>query len=230
MRHLAGARPVERVALEIAGAGPAGLSRAAIEARLGLAAAAIDGALTAGVAARELLADGDHYLHAGSVARVEALALAAIDAFIAAAPHKDGMPREELRSRLPRSLPPRLFDKILEGLVARQTLVGVDDWVGRRKLGPKPTNTAIDRLVARVVEHLQQAGLETPRPEDLPATLALSAAEARTAIESAQKSGRLVRIKPDYFVEAGVLRRPPAIACAPTSPPTARSRRRNGRR
>jgi selenocysteine-specific elongation factor len=194
LRKVAEAEPTERVALEVQGAGPAGLGRKALSARLGLAPAAIDAALDALVRSRELLrADGELYLHAEPLARLEGLALAAVDAFHAAHPHREGVPREELRTRLPRALPPRLYEAIIAGLVQRGAVTAERDVV-RRARRPLPAESVageVDELVAA----LRRAGLETPRPQDLPGGV----------LEVGIRTGRIVKVRSDYVVERGVL-------------------------
>ncbi|HKA92110.1 MAG TPA: selenocysteine-specific translation elongation factor [Haliangiales bacterium] len=199
LQALADAEPTERVALEVAGAGPAAMPRATLLGRLGLSPAAIDAALGRLVDARELVRDGDAYLHATVLARAEAAALAALDAFHAAEPLRDGMPREELRTRLPRALPPRFFDRAIDGLVARGAVETELELVRRaRKRRDNP-------LVDRVVEQYRAWGLETPRPEDVAGALTAPAADTRAALDTALRAGRLVRVRPDYYVEKSVL-------------------------
>jgi selenocysteine-specific elongation factor len=209
LRRLADAEPPSRVALEIAGGGPAGLSRSALGARLGLAPAAIDAALNRLVQAREILrapaADGDLFLHAEALARLEAAALAAVDAFHQAQPHKEGLGREELRSRLPRALPPRLFEAVVGELTARGALVAERDVVRRPRHAPAQAAADVTPVVDRVVQAFRGWRLETRPPKDLAADLGLPEAQARTALEVALRTGRLVRIRPDYVVEAGTL-------------------------
>src|SRR5262249_33730758 len=81
LRGAAEAGPIERVALEVLGAGPAGMTRKTLSARIGLLGATVDAALNRLVQGRELAREGDHYLHGEIVARLEGQALAALDAF-----------------------------------------------------------------------------------------------------------------------------------------------------
>lgn len=205
LRRVAEAEPVERVALEVRTAGPAGTSRATLGARLGLAPAGIDAALNRLVQAGELLRDGDLYVHAEPLARLEATALAAIDAFHAAQPHREGLPREELRSRLPRSLPPRLFDALVAQLVRRGAIVAERDVVRRARHAVAQAAAGLSPLADQVAARFAAWGLETPRPQDVAAELRAPEAQVRPALDLLLRGGRLVRVKPDYYVEAKVL-------------------------
>jgi selenocysteine-specific elongation factor len=196
---LAAAAPTDRVSLEVAGAGPAAMTRKTLLGRVGYAVAAVDAALARLVEARELIRDGDAYLHAAALAKVEGAALRALDAFHAAEPHREGMPREELRSKLSRALPPRFFDRVMEGLTARGAVETDRDLVRRAR---KPRDNP---LADKLVERFRAWALETPNPNEVAAALSVPPAEARAAMDSALRSGRLVRVRPDYYVEKTVL-------------------------
>jgi selenocysteine-specific elongation factor len=205
LRRVAEAEPTERVALEVLGAGPAGASRKALGARLGLPPAAIDAALNRLVQARELARDGDLFLHGEVLARLEGAAVAALDAFHAAQPHKEGMPRAELAGRLSRALPPRLYDTLLGDLARRGAVVAERDLVRRARHAPAQAAASVGPLVDKLVAHLARAGLETARPQDLSAELGAAPAEVQKALDVALRTGRVVRIRPDYVVEKAVL-------------------------
>src|SRR5262249_59781534 len=123
----------------------------------------------------------------------------ALDASPAAEPVRDGAPREWLRPPLPPALPPRFFDRAIDGLVARGAVETELELVRRaRKRRDNP-------LVDRVVEQYRAWGLETPRPEDVAGALTAPAADTRAALDTALRAGRLVRVRPDYYVEKSVL-------------------------
>ncbi len=193
LRKVAEAAPLERVALEVLGGGPAGLTRAALAARLALAPQVIDNALGRLVERGELVRAGEHFLHAEPLARAEQQALAALDAFHAAHPERDGIPREELRGKLPRALPPRLFESVVDALVRRGAVLAERDIVRRARRAPG--SGAAGREVDQLVEKLCAAGVETPRPAELP----------KAALEVAVRAGRIVRVRSDYVVERGVM-------------------------
>jgi selenocysteine-specific elongation factor len=206
LRELADAEPLQRVALEVLGAGPVGETRGSLYARLGFLPKHIDAALAQLVQTRELMrADGDLYLHAQVLARLEGAAVAALDEYHAAHPHKEGIPRGELRGKLPRALPQRLFDAVVEGLVRRGGIVAEREIVRRARHAPAQAARGVTSVVERLVEALLAAGYETPRPEELPAQLGETEAQVRAALDVGLREGRLVKIRSDFIVERSVL-------------------------
>jgi selenocysteine-specific elongation factor len=207
LRKLAEASPDERVALEVRGSGPAGLTRKVLGARLGLVPAAIDGALNRLVQRSDLFRDGDLYVHSEPLARLEAAALAAVDEYHAAHPHKEGVPREELRSRLPKAVAPRLFDALVAGLVRRGAVVAEKDLVRRTRhtVAAATAATGLTPLAEKIAARFASVGLETPRPQDVPTELGMPDAQVRAALDVLLREGRLVRVRPDYYVDKKVL-------------------------
>jgi selenocysteine-specific elongation factor len=177
MRRFAEAGLDERVGLELAASGPAGLTTAELTARLGRSP---DEALRRLLGDREVLGAGDAYLHATTIARLEKLAMDVLDS----AP--DGLAREELRSRLPRALPPRLFDALLAGMTG---IEAERDQVRRAKRPRAVLSPGAEKLVAAMTK----ARLETPSPPE------------GADLQQAVRAGALVRIRGDYFVARPVL-------------------------
>ena len=205
LRRIAAADPTERVALEVRAAGPAAVTRATLGARLGLAPTTIDLALNRLSQTGELLRDGDAYLHAEPLAHLEATAAGALDTFHAAEPHREGMPREELRSRLPRALPPRLFEAMVAQLARKGSIVAVRDIVRRAKHTPPQHASDLGPLGEPLLARFAAWGLEPPRPQELPATLGAPEPQVRAALDVLLRKARLVRIRPDYVVATEAL-------------------------
>ena len=206
LARLAQASPLERVALEVKAAGPAGASRQGLLGRLGLAPSELDDALNRLGQSGELWrGDAQLWVHAEPLARLEQTALAAIDQLHAEKPHLEGIGREELRSRLPRSLPPRLFDALIDALTRRGAIVAERDVVRRaRHTVARAASGAVD-LAGRVHEKLRAYGIEPPAPKDLSSAIGVPDAELRPALDLLLRDGRLVRVKSDYWVERSAI-------------------------
>ncbi len=208
LARMAEARGDARIALEVAGAGAAGLSAADLGRRLGLPPADIAAALARLVDAGELVSAGDEvttYLHAAELARLDKQALDHLTAFHAAQPHKDGMSREELRARLPRALPPRFHDLIVDGLVRRGAVEVDRDLVRRRKPGAVATAAQSSPQADKLAGQLQRWGLEAPRPKDMPAEIGMPEPQIKIALDQLVSAKRAVKVKPDYYVDKAAL-------------------------
>ena len=197
---LVAARRDQRIALDVRSAAAAGLGIGDLVRRLGVPAQALADPLASLVAAGELLVTGDgdhaHYLHAQSVAELEAR----IIALLASAP--DGLPREELRTQLPAALAARAYDAILAGLEARGTLTSLGDRVARATSTPRAALSAVE---TRLATELESWRVEPLRPKEMPAALNLTELQVKLALDRLVAAKLAIKIKPDLFMHAAVI-------------------------
>jgi selenocysteine-specific elongation factor len=191
---LASARLDQRLALEVRGAAAAGLSGDELVRRLGLPAAAIADPLATLIAGGELLAVGEHYVHAQAVAELEQK----IGALVGA----DGISREELRTQLPAALPPRAYDAILGGLERKGALVVDADRV-RKQAAPKAPS--MGPVETAVLAKLEATGVEPPRPKELPAAVGMAEAQVKVALDKLVAAKLAIKVKPDLVMHAKVV-------------------------
>jgi len=191
---LAAARLDQRLALEVRNAAAAGLAQAELVRRLGLPASALADPLATLVAGGELLAVGDHYLHAQSVAELEQKIQALATA--------DGISREELRTHLSAALPVRAYDAILAGL-ERRGLVASDGDRVRKQTGPRPTT--LSPAETAILGKLEATGVEPPRPKELPAAVNLAEPQVKTALDRLVAAKLAIKVKPDLVMHAKVV-------------------------
>ena len=210
VRRVAAAAHDERVALEVRGGGPAGMDRGALLQRLGMAPAVLDAALARLEEQRELvLARGDGgatlYCHAEPFAILEQTAVRLVEDDHQRHPNRAGMSREELRARLPRAMPPRLFEHVLGALVARDALVVDQDVVRRprhQSSGPSAEQQAVD---ARVGAQFAAWGTAPARPAEVAAAVGLAVKETRAALDRLLAGGALIKVKADLYVHGDVI-------------------------
>ncbi|MGN6104466.1 MAG: SelB domain-containing protein [Kofleriaceae bacterium] len=199
---LAAAPHDQRIALDVRNAAFAGLGIADLVHRAGAPASALAEPLALLVAAGELLVTGEgdhaHYLHAQTIAELEARITAAVA--IAA----DGVLREELRTQLPAALPARAYDAILDGLARRGAIAADADRVRKATAPPRATLSPIE---ARLAAQFRGWALEPLRPKELPAALGISEAQARAALDRLVAAREVVKVKPDLFVHAEAMAR-----------------------
>jgi selenocysteine-specific elongation factor len=202
LRAMAAAPFETRLALEVAGAGSRGIDRAGLRGRLGESAARVDEALG------RLLSRGEAVTiqrDAGTVVAARVLAdasqatLAALDAFHAREPLRPGAPREELRAQLHLGQP--LATRVLADLAARGEVVVDGDLVRRAAFSPAAAEAGKDAAVDRVRGLYRAAGLAPPWMADVAAAAAVSAGDARAAVDILLRRGDLVRVRPDLYFD-----------------------------
>lgn len=187
---LADAKIEQRISLDVRTAAAATRTRQELEQRLGISSLSLDEPLATLVASGDLLATAGQYIHAEVVADIEHRITRAID-------NPEGMLREELRTRLPAALPTRVYDAILSRLAERGALIATGDRV--RKPVPRPAISAVE---ATLLAKLESAGLEPPRPKELPALLGLAEPQVKLALDHLVAAKLAVRVKPDLIMHS----------------------------
>jgi selenocysteine-specific elongation factor len=114
------------------------------------------------------------------------------------------MSREELRARLPRALPARFADLIVDGLVRRGTLEIDKDLVRRRRAAGAPASAA-SGLADTLAAKLAAWGLEAPRPKEMPELLKLPEPQVKAALDQLVAAKRAVKVKPDYIADRAAI-------------------------
>ncbi len=206
LRGFAVAQDTARIALEIRAASAAAPTASELGRRLGRPAADIVAALADPIAAGEVAIAGAGptavYLHATAVAQLERALLKLLDEAAAATPPRAEVPREELRQRLPAALPARGFEVVLDGLRARRLIDITGENVRRPATAPTP---ALSPLESELLARFAAWALEPPRPKEVPTAVGKPEPAVRVALDKLVASKRLVRVKPDLFVEAATL-------------------------
>lgn len=190
---LAAAERAERAVLLVRSAAAAGLTSQELARQLGAEPAELGAALATAVAGGELMATGDHHLHAATVAALEGRIV------LAALATAEGAPREDLRTQLPAALPIRAYDAIIARLVTARRVAAVGDRVKRpdpaAPIRLSPTDLA-------VLERLRTDAISPPRPKELPELLRLAEPAVRAALERLLAARLVTKIKPDLIMEA----------------------------
>ena len=190
---LASARLDRRIALDVQAAAFAGLAQPELVRRIGVPAEALADPLATLVGGGELMASGDaHYLHAATIAELERRITERLA-------DPGGLPREELRTQLPAALPTRAFDAVLAEL-ARKGKVELAAERVRRPAAPR--GPALSPAEAKVLATLAAAGLEPPRPKELPAATGLAEAQTRAALDKLIAGKLAIKVKPDLVMHA----------------------------
>jgi len=212
-RMAAAAADAERVALEIKSVAAAGIDIAELGRRLGFSherlgeiveTLAAEGAIVEARAGKG--ADSTAvYCHAEPFARLEKQALSYVDEFHAAQPHKEGMSRQELHARLPRSLPGKLYDTLIATLTRRGAVEAEADLVRRPQGRSGKSKTELSPLETRIAGSFREWGITPERPKQIATIVGADARQARAALDRLITLGVLIKVKPDFFVDADAL-------------------------
>jgi selenocysteine-specific elongation factor len=209
-RFAAAASLEERVALEIEGAGPAGIDRAGIRARTGDGSKGIDKAVEALLSRRAAITthrETGAVVSAAAVAPFAALLTAALDRFHEAEPLRAGIAREELRtaSARTRALDPRVFAVVLSELQRAGAIEVEQELVRRKGFSPRRAESQHGALLERGLALYREAGLAPPWSNDLPEKIGASPADSSAVLEALIRRGDLVRVKADLCFDRTAL-------------------------
>ncbi len=196
--RIAGADPLARVGLELEAAGPAGLTRAALQERLPFIPAEVDRHLARLRDLREAIVfdkESGATVHALPFRTLRERALALVERFHAEHPLEAGMGREELRTRLGGpSLDPRLYFAVLQALERAGELVVERELCRRPGHRVEATRQPLQALSERVRASYRSAALAPPREAELAASLGAPPAELAAALKVLCEEGALVRV------------------------------------
>jgi selenocysteine-specific elongation factor len=203
------ANATARVGLEVRWAGIAGIARDALQMRVPQSPKETEAALTKLLAARTVVRfdkERGGVIHADALAALRARAQSAVEAYHAAEPLKPGMGREELRSKLPPSVGPRIFHLVVESLLESGALVGDRETVRRpgHDVRASQEQKGITPLAERVAARYREAALSPPRPAELVVALGADAAAVKEAIDLLTRGGGLVKVQDLHFDRAAV--------------------------
>jgi selenocysteine-specific elongation factor len=203
---MATADPAQAVPVLLREAGAAGMGREELARRLNLETAILKGHLAALVKARTVLeipGAPPLWVHAEALAQLEERTLALLRDFHAAEPLKPGLPKEELRSRLPAAAP-RVFAALLEHLVRRGAVALEKDLV---RLAAHQVRLRVDQEASkgRVEALFRSAGLQTPSLEAAGAELGIDPRALREAVTLLLGEKRLAKITEEILVHEDAL-------------------------
>jgi selenocysteine-specific elongation factor len=121
-----------------------------------------------------------------------------LEAFLGQNPLKEGIGREELKSRLPQRSDARFFTGLLAALEKDGRVLAERDIVrlSGRSSGSPPGSGALQEQLAAL---LTAAGYEPPSLKELAAGLAMSGKEVLVRLHALGREGRAVRVKSDLF-------------------------------
>jgi len=155
---------------------------------------------------RILLVDRENrlYLHQQSFQQLRQDLLQFLEGYHQRNPLKAGMPREELKSKLPPVLNPKLFNLLMQQMIKEKQIEASEDTV---RLASHKVALAEDQesLRGKIQATYQSSGLQPPYFRELSRQLGSDPNRARDVLMLLVEEGRLVKVKEDlYFDSAAV--------------------------
>jgi selenocysteine-specific elongation factor len=140
------------------------------------------------------------YVHAETYAYLRQLVLDQLDAYHAKNPLKAGMPREELRSKFPRQINPKLAPLVLNQMLKNEELAAEDDVI--RLTGHK-VSLAGDQsqLREKILQAYDRGGITPPYFKEICQSLQVTPRDARDVLQLLVENKQLVKVKEDLYFQ-----------------------------
>jgi selenocysteine-specific elongation factor len=155
-----------------------------------------------------LLVDRDSriYMHTNGFQRLRQDLTGHLERYHKTNPLKAGMPKEELKTKLPPNLSPKLFNLLMNQMLKDGEINVVEDTVHLAShtvaLGADQEN-----IRDKIIKTYRQSGLQPPYFKELGKQLTADQARARDVLNLLVKEGRLVKVKEDLYFDADAVTR-----------------------
>jgi selenocysteine-specific elongation factor len=155
-----------------------------------------------------LLVDRDSriYMHTNSFQQLRQDLTGHLERYHKTNPLKAGMPKEELKSKLPPNLSPKLFNLLMNQMLKDGDISVVEDTV---HLASHTVALGADQedIRDKIIQTYKESGLQPPYFKELGKQLTADPSRARDVLNLLVKEGRLVKVKEDLFFDADAVTR-----------------------
>ncbi|MEW6673957.1 MAG: selenocysteine-specific translation elongation factor, partial [Thermodesulfobacteriota bacterium] len=144
------------------------------------------------------------YIHNGSMERLKQESLAHLTAYHQAHPLKDGMSKEELKSKFPAVLTPRFFNQVLNQMVKDNEIVQEENSV---RLQAHTVSLGGDQadIKNKILEAYRRSGLTPPYFRELSSGLHADAARSKDMLMLLINEGQIIKTKDDLYFHADTI-------------------------
>ena len=199
--------PEEIIAYHVGQAGFKGVSMADIKIMVNLSDKRLRTGIQGLLSNRTLVQiDKEHkiYIHGDSLELLKKQTSANLITYHKANPLKKGMPKEELKSKLPSYLQAKLFNLILNLLIKTKTVMHEQDTV---RMASHKVSLGMDQAVLRknISEQYRSSQLTPPYFKALCQSLDVEMSQAKDVLLLLVNEGTLVKAKEDLYFDAGSL-------------------------
>lgn len=148
--------------------------------------------------------DPPTYIHRRAYDQLKQDALGCLEAYHEANPLKAGMSKEELKSKLPPFLGPKLYNLLLGQTSKEGAIVAEEDLI---RLAAHRISLEEDQadIRNRILDAYRKSGLQPPYFNDLCDQMNISENRAKEVLMLLVKEGTIVKIKEDLYFDAGAV-------------------------
>ncbi len=201
LRRLAGDADSDLVATHIESSGWAGCSLAQLRVMTNQSPKALERVLSGLLSKKTILMldkEARRYVHSITVSKLETMLKGHLDEYHRLHRLRAGMPKEELKSKLPDAIDQRLFTLVLNKMVKAGAIIQEDELV---RLDSHKVTLAADqkKLRAAIVSLYLESGLMPPYFKEVCRKLQLQQQQARQVLELLLSEGVLVKVKNDLY-------------------------------
>ncbi|MDF1593904.1 MAG: selenocysteine-specific translation elongation factor [Desulfobacterales bacterium] len=144
------------------------------------------------------------YIHNDTMEKLKQDSLAHLKNYHQVHPLKEGMSKEELKSKFPPILTPRFFNQVLNQMVKDNEIVQDENFIRLQthavSLGGDQTD-----IKNKILESYRQSGLTPPYFRDLSSTLPTDAPRAKDMLMLLINEGRIIKSKDDLYFHADTI-------------------------
>jgi selenocysteine-specific elongation factor len=207
LHRLTGGDPAEMIALHAKDAAHTGIDFARLRIMTNLPEKSLEQHIGALSSKRTLqLVDKETrlYIHGETATALQEQILEILGGYHTQNPLKPGMPREELKSRLPRDLDTKLFHLLITRL-DKEGAIAVEEKILRRADHTVSLAGTQSEIKEKMEAAYRDGGLTPPYFRDVISDLGVDAKTARDVMNLLIDSGRVVKVKEELYFSAGAL-------------------------
>lgn len=199
--------PEPIISFHAASTGYQGVSFADLKLMTNLADKKLETVISALLSKKELmLIDRDNriYIHGSNFEHIRKETTGHLEAYHGTNPLKAGMPKEELKSKLPAILGQKLFTLIINHMVKEEALVVEEETV---RLATHKVSLAADQsgVCKKILASYRDSGLQPPYFKELSKSYAIDPADAKDVLVLLVDSGDIIKVKEDLYFDAGAV-------------------------
>lgn len=144
--------------------------------------------------------DGRVYIHSNQFEKLKIQLLGNLTAYHASHPLKAGMPKEELKSKIPASYNPKLFNLLLNQMLKSEEVIAEEKNV---RLASHRIELAFDQeqVSQKIITTYRSSGLQPPYFKELSKELGIDVSRARDVLMLLVEDGKLIKVKEDLFFD-----------------------------